>query len=218
MNDAHRAAGIGPSLLGVGWWAVVSSLMVVGVGCASTQLATQWKNAADDGRPLRRVLVWASNARSLADRIVFERVLADELRRSTAARVDALYEDLPQIEDATQDQLKSILDQGGYDGVLTVRLIDIRQKLEVTTVVTPQALGYSQWWRSHFYAAQDRVRSVDVTSLEISLVRADGFELVWAGRTESYDIDAPEKLAEEVGRVVVRALSNAGLVSAPPES
>lgn len=183
--------------------------------CASTQLAAQWRNPDDAGAPMKRLLVVAPNARSNADRIVFESRLSDSLRQETGAEVKSLFQEVPQLEELSEDQMQDVLTSGGYDGVLTVRLLDIRQKVEVTTTPTGgvgYGYGYGWWWRNYFYADRQTVRSVDVLSLEVNLHRVPGFDLAWTARTESVDVLSPEQLAQDVGDVVAKAMVEGNLV------
>lgn len=189
------------------------AILAASSSCASTHLATEWRNPEDEGGALGRILVVAPNARSKADRIQFEIRLASELSARSAGEATSMFAVDPDADELDQDEVERVVRDGGFDGVLVVGLLGIRQKVEVTSVPTAYGWGWDRWYRAYYFAGrQDRVSVYDVISLEVSLHRLPGFDLAWTARTESVDVDSPEELAEELSDVLVPELRETGLL------
>jgi len=188
-------------------------LLANSTACSSTRLATRWVNPEDQGPPMQRVLVMAPNARSSADRIVFERRLSRQISRLDGVEATSLFRRVPELGRVTEEQMKKTVEDGDFDGVLVVELLDLRQKVEVRESPSPY-YGYGLWYRTYFYPERDRIRAYDVISLEVSLHRLPSYDLAWTGRTESVDVDSPERLADELADRVVPELQASGFLPA----
>ncbi len=185
-------------------------LLLLGTACSSTKLAAEWSNPKTEPFKLAKVLVATQNARSKADRILFEQTLARHLERYGKTDATSLFEVIPNFDAMTEEELEVTVKKGGFDSVLMIRLLSVTGKLTART--TDYGVGYSTWYRSYWGTRNTEITEQQVISLETNLHVLPDFDLAWTGTTESVDLRKPETLAEELGDVVVGRLRDRGFL------
>src|SRR5690349_12248562 len=86
------------------------------IGCASTNMTGVWKDPSAQSAQLKKVLVVALVPR-VTSRNNLEEHLAAELRQSGVQVVPSLQL-IPAEKDLTKENVKSVVEQNGFDAVL----------------------------------------------------------------------------------------------------
>lgn len=185
-------------------------------GCASTSIRSAWFDASYAGGPLRKILVVGVHG-SLADTRVFEDIFAQKLR---AAGVDGVpgYTAMPPGVPPGDPAWNAAVEASGADGLLSVRLLRVDTRTQVSTAMVPGPMmwgPYWGWWGPGYVAAP-MVTQYDVASVETNLWSTKTRRVVWAATTDTFN---PSTVAQETpgfATIIIDQLVARGLIAGKP--
>jgi len=170
-------------------------------GCVSTTIQTDWKDPAFSGT-FKKVMVVC-----LVNEPVIRNSLEDELRAQLNSRgVEAVqsYSLLPSPDTVNSETVRAKVREIGADGVFLVR----RMGKESRDVVTAQFTGNGY----DVLSQQVVLNTVDVYKFETSLFEATKGMIVWQALSETYDDDVLMKVITNFALLVVKKVSEKGLI------
>jgi hypothetical protein len=185
-------------------------------GCATTRLATEWRDPALEARPMRTLFVLAA-VMDPVKRRHWEDAFTDALR-SRGVSATPSYRLYPEtLPDSAAVRAK--VREGGFDGVLFVRKHD---EEEVVREGSGTSLGvggaFTPFWGVYVsvfrrVAGSGRAETSRTVRWEVQVWEGgDAGRMVWAARTETADPAAVDRFSREVAGALVPRLRRAGLV------
>jgi hypothetical protein len=101
------------------------------------------------------------------------------------------------------------LRQMGYDGVVTMRIVDREQGVDYTPSTFD---GYWGYWGGYYgYAGYYGTYTYDIYRLETAAYSLATNQLVWSALTKTVDPDSAHKLLDSTSKVVATQLARNGL-------
>lgn len=197
------------------------------VGCMGTKFSATWKDPGYEGNAYKKLLVVA-----MSDNVSARGTVEDETTHfmqikgvNAVSGSDILPADRTVIP-KEQDVLKKKLTEAGYDAVLTVGLIDVKEEthyVQGTGYYNPMSYGYYgsfYGYNSYMYGSVYQpgyYASSTVVYLETNLWDVNSGKLMWSGQSKSTDTGSIDKVANSYARAVVSELTGKGLLLASPK-
>ena len=191
-------------------------------GCMGTKFSATWKDPEYSGKSYKKVLVVA-----LSDNAAARGTVEDETTHLLQVKgingvsgSDILPADRNAIP-KDKEVLKEKLTKGGYEAVLTVGLIDVKEEthyVQGSGYYNPMSYGYYgsfYGYYPHMYGAVYQpgyYSSSTVVYLETNLWDVSTGKLMWSGQSKSSDVGSVDKLANSYARSVVSELTGKGLL------
>lgn len=202
------------------------SLIVVAVlllsGCMGTKFSATWKDPDFKGQAYKKLMVVA-----MSDNASARGTVEDETTHfmkvkgiNAVSGSDILPADRTAIP-KDKEVLKKKLIDGGYDAVLTVGLIDVKEEthyVQGTGYYNPMSYGYYgsfYGYYPHMYGSVYQpgyYSSSTVVYLETNLWDVNTGKLMWSGQSKSSDVSSIDKMANSYARSVVSELTGKGLL------
>jgi hypothetical protein len=194
--------------------ALAATAALVLAGCASTSIRSAWYDASYSGGPFRKILVVGVHG-SLADTRVFEDIFAQKLR---AAGVDGVpgYLALPPGVAPGDPAWNAAVEASGADGLLSVRLLRVDTRTQVSTAMVPGPMmwgPYWGWWGPGYVAAP-MVTQYDVASVETNLWSVTTRRVVWAATTDTFNPTTVGRETPGFATLIIDQLVARGLIAA----
>jgi hypothetical protein len=173
-------------------------------GCASTQMTSTWTDPAARGMAMTRVVVVA-----LTPDEGIRRMAEDEVAHSIkSAEVVPSYLALGGTDLAATKAVKAKLREGGYQGVLVIRVASVKEQPVVTAGPYMTFDGY------YDYAAGTAMVEMDTTIKVVSnLYSLDGNKLVWSGVSSTFDPSSLRQMVGDVAHAVAKDLEKNHLIA-----
>lgn len=174
--------------------------------CASTRIVESWM--ASDAEPLRfgRVLALA-----LVEDESLRRRAEDSLQADLwGTQAVQSYKVLGAAELDDSERVKERLREGGFDGVVALRLVSSQQELSWM----PSTLPVETFWG--FYGTAYPAGELDagtIVRVEIDIYSLADDKLVWAGVSETYDPGNAGRLVDRIVAAAGKELRKQGLIS-----
>lgn len=172
-------------------------------GCSSTtKVVEHWTDPDFDGK-LENLLVLSLNQSSKSRRIVENGFLFELKKRNIQAQ--ASYDLIPDHEDLSKEAVKAALSGSNIDGVLVMRPVKITKEdrnVRAQSTGTRHDTFYA--YVGEYRPAYDSYTTTDTTvHLETNLYVLKNEQLVWTGKTESFN---PTDVKELIAEVVIKVL------------
>lgn len=199
---------------------VVSALVLS--GCMGTKFSATWKDPEYKGQAYKKLLVVA-----MSDNVSARGTVEDETTHFLQVKkINAVSgsDILPAERKAIpkdKEVLKEKLLKGGYEAVLTVGLIDVKEEthyVQGSGYYNPMSYGYYgsfYGYYPHMYGAVYQpgyYSSSTVVYLETNLWDVKTGKLMWSGQSKSSDVSSIDKMANSYARAVVDELTGKGLL------
>ena len=186
----------------------LAALLVL-LGCATTTLKSTWKNPEITG-PLqfKKVLLLAI-CKDPDRRAQVEGLLGVIMKRAEGI---PSYIAIPDSALGDVQKIKSIMSENGFDGAVTVRLVNARQETTWVSSTYPSFWGYYQWayplaWDPGYKVTDTIIR------LETKVYSLKDDCLVWSGVSDTFDPASLDGMVREVAAAVAADLEKRGLVN-----
>ena len=171
-------------------------------GCSTTKVVEHWTDPNFDGK-LENLLVLSLNQSNKSRRTVENGFLLELKKRNIQAQ--ASYNLLPDYEDLSKEAVKAAISGSSIDGVLVMRQVKITKE---NRNVRAQSAGtrYDTFYAyvGEYRPAYDSYTTTDTTvHLETNLYVVKNEQLVWTGKTESFN---PTDVKELITEVVIKIL------------
>jgi hypothetical protein len=180
---------------------------------ASTTLEQTWTTPTVANQPpLQKVVTVFSS-----DNVTIRRSGEDQLARDLRAKgVDAMpsYAVLRESEKPESDAVKSKLLAMGYDGIVTMRIVERYQELEYmpSSFGGYWGYGYPYFYYSPGFYSPGYAYTETVVRVETNAYSLRTNQLVWSGLTKTRG-DEADKLIDDTSRVIARQLTRRGLAA-----
>ncbi len=188
--------------------------------CASTTFTSTWK--APDAQaldPRGHKIAAAFISSDEAGRHVAEDVLVRKLVEHGAQGV-ATYSLIPTAELADMSIVKQRLAEAGVDGVLTVRVIDEREKTTISLggpspAFDPYYWSFSGYWGYGWGYPYEpaRVTTDTVLRVETLVYSLDRDELLWAGTSRTVNPSNLEKFVARLADQTAKQMMQQGVLA-----
>jgi hypothetical protein len=195
---------------------------LLAAGCASTQIASSWRDPADKGGAVKKVVVFVA-AQDDAIRRLAENRAVQSLPRGTVGVPSYTLFEKPETD---VDKVKARLAKEGFDGALISRLVSHdRSEAYVppqTHIVQPYPFyTYRPYYRSFYgyypeayaYTTPGYVSETQRYLVETLLYRLPEGKPVWSAVSETVNPDSKIALVNEIVRVVTQQLRTQGLLA-----
>lgn len=189
-------------------------------GCSQTTVSGLWKKSDYTGKSFASILVVGLTG-DMHNRILWENVMADKLRRSGIKTVITTIGVFPGSKMATEKDIMDYVSANGVEGVLVTRLVDTKEE-EVYYPPTGGYYGgpYGYYNRfNHYYShAYDRISLPGYTAtmttfmLETNLYKSDTNELIWSMSSDTFEPKSFNQLVDSVSKKVLETLQTDQLI------
>jgi hypothetical protein len=198
---------------------LVLSVVVCLSACTSTTFTSTWKSpdaGTIDPSGKKVAAVFISTDES--SRREAEDVLARKLTEQGATGVPA-YSIIPSEELRNMEGVKARLTQAGVDGVVTMRVIDEREKTTVRYDVprpafAPYYWNFTGYW-GHGWGAPyvpTEVRTDTLLRIETLVYSLDRNTLLWTGTSRTVNPDRISDLVSEVADTATKQMVRQGVL------
>lgn len=180
--------------------------LVLLASCTSTKVVEHWSDPDFDAK-LKNIMVLSLN-QSVKSRRVFEDGFLKALKQR-GIQSSGSYKLLPSNEDLNKEKVKAAIAGSDIDGVLVLRPVKITKEESYQRPATGSKHTEFYAYVGRYGSSYDPVAVEDtVVHLETNLYAVDGEQLVWSGKTESFNpsdvktllTEMAEKILNEIGR------------------
>ena len=188
--------------------------------CASTAFTSTWKSPdaqALDPKGHKVAAVYISSDE--AGRRIAEDVLVRKLAEHGAQGV-ATYSLIPSSELTNMDFVKERLTAAGVDGVLTVRVIDEKERTRITFDGASPAFDPYYWSLSGYWGygwgypyAPAQVTTDTILRVETLVYSLERDELLWAGTSRSVNPSNLEKFVARLADQAAKQMMQQGVLA-----
>jgi hypothetical protein len=195
---------------------LLSLLVLVSVtGCSSVSLQSSWKDPGTAPKQYRKLLV-VGIANKPQMRQIFEEVYAAEVNRKGAAGI-ASYTLTGVANAVTRDAIVEAVKKSGADGVITTRMLSMKENKEVRTGFVLTDRGFTDVYGIPVSYAEFVHQPVEVTRstkavLETNLFDAGTGRLAWSATSNAVDPEGIITVSRELADSVIKALTRDGLL------
>ena len=118
-------------------------------------------------------------------------------------------------EDALRDKIRS----DGFDGAVTMRLVDIdKEKIYTPGYGAPYPFSYRNfsgyYYRSwSFLSTPGYYTTTKTNTIETNVYSIKEDRIIWSGLTETTNVDGVKAMTEEVVKVVYRKMVKEGFIT-----
>jgi hypothetical protein len=211
-------------------WVAAFALVLV-FGCAkstTTSFSQSYRNPGYEQTSFKRLLVIAV-ASDPTNRQAFEDSLASAIAEQGGTAAPS-YTLLPEGERVSEDQLYQVIQQGGVDGVLLIRLLAVEKESSYTppkeynkprTRYYPAGAGWGYGYGGYYgwygttYAAVHEPGYIDTNTtlkLETNLYSVATNDLVWTGQSETMHPDSIDETRTSITTAVAAELKSEGFL------
>ncbi|MBL0270566.1 MAG: hypothetical protein IPP99_18350 [Chitinophagaceae bacterium] len=198
-------------------WPVLCSLVVMAGSCTSTKITSSWREpekeiAVDQ---INKVLVVAL-FQNETSRHKAEDEMAGYLKGKGVVSYNYLDANFNERnEDALRDKIRS----DGFDGAVTMRLVDIdKEKIYTPGYGAPYPFSYRNfsgyYYRSwSFLSTPGYYTTTKTYTIETNVYSIKEDRIIWSGLTETTNVDGVKAMTEEVVKVVYRKMVKEGFIT-----
>jgi hypothetical protein len=184
-------------------------------GCSSISLQSSWKDPGTAPKQYRKLLV-VGIANKPQMRQIFEEVYAAEVNKKGAAGI-ASYTLTGVANAVTRDAIVEAVKKSGADGVITTRMLSMKENKEVRTGFVLTDRGFTDVYGIPVSYAEFVHQPVEVTRstqavLETSLFDAGTGRLAWSATSNAVDPAGIITVSRELADSVIKALTRDGLL------
>lgn len=187
---------------------ILSLTLISCSGGASTDVSGSWKKPGYTGKKYNNLLVLALSddefKRNFVETALVKELKANKINSTSASSVidyNSLEMSKGKLDTAKKQEIKAKLEAGGFDGVVVVSLLDIKEKTEYipgqsyyqpSYAVGP---GFYNYWYSTYNVINTPGYTVNKTYvyIETRLFELSTEDMVWATTTTTND---PKDLKE----------------------
>ena len=196
---------------------VLCSLFLMAGSCTSTKITSSWREPDKEivVDQINKVLVVAL-FQNETSRHKAEDEMAGYLKGKGIVSYNYLDANFNERnEDALRDKIRS----DGFDGAITMRLVDIdKEKIYTPGYGAPYPFSYRNfsgyYYRSWSFLSTPGYYSTTKTyTIETNVYSIKEDRIIWTGLTETTNVDGVKAMTEEVVKVVYRKMMKEGFIT-----
>jgi hypothetical protein len=199
---------------------IVDSLLIFTIAissCTSTKITSSWRE------PNKEVAV------SMLNKVLVVALFKDETSRHKAEDQMAGYLNGKGIvsynylkesfDKKNEDALREKIKKDGFDGAVTMRLVDVDKEKIYTPANTSLYPSYYRnfsgyYYRSYSYFSDPGYYSTTKTyTIETNVYSIKEDKIIWSALTKTSDPDGVQKMTEEVAEIVYKRMVKEGFIS-----
>jgi hypothetical protein len=180
--------------------------------CASSgRLLQSWKDPSLEKLDFDRVVAIA-----LVEDGPTRRLAESEMARIVGANAVPGSQVIPEEELRDIDKVKARVKDAGFDGAITMRLVDVETEIRDEQDPLPTAY-YTFWGYYGFVTIAERGPAAlaldSKLQIEVNIYSLESEKLLWSGTTETMQPRLLETLVKDVADLVSKRLKREGLIS-----
>jgi hypothetical protein len=194
------------------WLLLAGMLVVLAVGCSTSgsRLVSSWKDPSVKKLSFQRVVTIA-----LTEDGPIRRAAEREMAQIVGPKAVPASQVIPDADIKDADKVKAKLTSDGFDGVITLRLVDATTKVQTSRDPVPTAY-YSVWGYYRFAWVADRppdqLTAEQKLQIECNIYSLQSGKLLWTGTSEVMQPHLVETAVQDVADLVRRRLKSEGLI------
>lgn len=187
------------------------------MSCNSSRIVKTWKDPDTQVslEKLNKVLV-AALLRDEPNRRAAEDKMASLLNGKAVTSYSYFTGDVKSMK---EEDIRDKLKQDGFDGAVTMRLVDVDKDVSYTpgTISTYpvyyRTFGgyYLRGW--NYYSTPERYQTTKTYSVETNVYSLKQDKLVWSGLTESTNPGGVDKLSSDISNTVYKRMVKEGFIT-----
>ena len=186
---------------------------------SKTTVPLSWRNPSFAGSPPFQKLFVIGVGENDGARRLFEDTFAKAIAARGAA-AQASWGSLPQSERISEEEIRTAIDGGDFDGVVITRLLNVSKDTEYvppSTYTVPRTY-YGYGYYGYYGSSYDVVhqpgyyKTNTVFVLETNLYSIATSELVWSGQSDTVNPENLKEVIDSMTAAVAQKLSNEGLL------
>jgi hypothetical protein len=183
-----------------------------------TSIPLSWRNPGFEDAFFRKLFV-IGIGRDESARRLFEDTFVKTLE-ARGAEAQPSWAVLPQSDQLTEEQIRSAIDGGGFDGVLITRLLSVDEAQEYvegksyTVPTTRYGYGYYGYYGASYATVHEPgyFKTNTTVRLETNLYSVATGGLVWSGQTDTTNPDSVTELIDSMTSAVAKQLAEEKLI------
>ena len=183
-----------------------------------SKISGAWKNPTYGGDAFRKFLV-IGVGKNVDNSRLFEETLAQALRAKGAAAASG-YRVLPVVDRLSESDIQQTVEQGRYDGLIVTRLLAVAQKTQYRPprAYTVPSGSPSRSYFGYYSSSRRIVRepgylsTETVVMLETNVYDSQTAQLVWSGRSNTFDPKSVRDAIDSVTRAITERLTQDGMI------
>ena len=189
------------------------------IGCTQEGVMRTWSSSEEYDRRFKNLMVMGLvNNVNLRNDVENEVVKAAKKSEMLATNSMSMFP--PELGKPFEDieRIKSRLREKGFDGILTVALIDFKASRYIKPEAVYQPLVYYDRFRNYYYQTYDLVYKPGYFSeeskyfIETNFYELKGGKLVWSGRSQVFESYQLEGFLPTYAKGLFRELSQQGVI------
>lgn len=195
--------------ISIATWVLVVALLA-SAGCTTDRLVHSWTEPSLKKLQFDRVVAVAMTADGL-----LRRLAESEMVRIIGPKAVASSQMLTEQELGDVDKVRAKLASEGFDGAITMRLVD--SKVQLRTARDPVPIAYYQVWSYYgtYWIADkgpDYMTAEQTLQVEVNIYSLKDGKLLWTGISETERPRLVETLVKDVAELVSRRLKSERLI------
>lgn len=193
-------------------WSFAGATVLTLAACSSTHITSSWRGPASGPVRFERIAALALVANETSRREA-EDEMVEQIRHGTAVQGYTLFQP-KELEDP--EAVKAKLREGGFDGVLVLRLVGIEKDLSWSRDDPPAShYSFTSYYRMAGPTAYDAgyLKETKVVRVETSIYSLAKDELVWACLSDTSAVDGASALVRSIAIAVADELESEGLLA-----
>jgi len=191
-----------------GWMLAVA--LLVSAGCTTDRLVHSWTEPSVKKLEFNRVVAVAMTTDG-----PLRRLAESEMVRIIGPTGVASSQVLKDGEMGDVEKVRARLASEGFDGAITIRLVDVNT--QIRTARDPVPVAYYQVWSyySHYWIADrppDYWTAEQTLQVEVNIYSLKDGKLLWTGTSETARPRLVETLVKDVAELVSRRLKSERLI------
>ncbi len=203
---------------GIALSALILVILVI-MGCASTQLVQSWQEPAFGDKPLEKILVLGVFENDL-NRRLYEDGVVKALEKENRVGITG-YSLMPNTSDYDEkEEIRAAVAKTGADAVMLATLLGVeKEETYLPPTVTYQpSMGFRHGMYDYYAVSYERVIDPGYTitntivKLEITVFSVKTEKMIWAGATRSFNPKSGSKLVTETAELITKDMKKVGLL------
>jgi hypothetical protein len=190
---------------------LVGALTILAACASGNRLLSSWKDPSVKKLSFDHIVAVA-----ITDNGPVRRAAENEMVRIIGPKAVPSSQVIPDAEIQDADKVRTRLESAGFDGAITMRLVDATTK--VKTERDPVPTAYYQIWGYYRFAwvadrPPDYLTAEQKLQIEVNIYSLPAGKLLWTGTSETMQPHLVETAVNDVADLVRKRLQSEGLIS-----
>lgn len=195
---------------------IIITFLILLNSCTSTRITSSWKepNKALKISNLKKVLVVA-----LLKNETSSHKAEDEMVRYLSGKGIVSYNYLnANFNKEKEDAIRSKIKKDGFDGAITMRLLDVDKETNYSQSSISSYPVYYQTFSGYYYRnvnyynEPEYYTTTKTYTVETNVFSIKEDKIIWTGLTESTNPDGVDKMTKEIVKVVYKKMVDEGFI------